>query len=89
MRESDALIPAEEERRRAFVYLPADATLPMPHDALGRSGESGRATNRLGRFDLLGVVGEGAYGTVYRAHDPQLDRHVALKVPHRMDRRAG
>ena len=60
-RESDASIPAEEERRRALVYLPADATLPMPHDALGRSGESGRTTNRLGRFELLGVVGEGAY----------------------------
>ncbi len=34
----------------------------------------------LGRFELLGVLGEGAFGRVIRAYDPQLDRLVALKV---------
>lgn len=37
----------------------------------------------LGRFQVLQVLGEGAFGTVYQAHDPQLDRDVALKVPRR------
>jgi tetratricopeptide (TPR) repeat protein/tRNA A-37 threonylcarbamoyl transferase component Bud32 len=36
---------------------------------------------RLGRFDLMEVVGTGAHGTVYRARDRDLDRSVALKVP--------
>ena len=38
-------------------------------------------TRRLGRFELLAVVGRGSFGTVYRAWDPQLDRVVAVKVP--------
>jgi len=37
---------------------------------------------RLGRFEIRGKLGSGAFGTVFRAHDPQLDREVALKVPH-------
>jgi len=36
----------------------------------------------LGRFELEESVGSGAFGTVYRARDPQLDRHVAIKIPH-------
>jgi WD40 repeat protein len=38
--------------------------------------------DRLGRFLLRARIGSGAYGTVYRAYDPRLDREVALKVPH-------
>jgi WD40 repeat protein len=36
---------------------------------------------KLGRFDLLGQLGVGAFGTVYKARDPELDRVVAIKVP--------
>jgi WD40 repeat protein len=33
------------------------------------------------RFEVLVEVGSGAFGTVYKARDPQLDRVVALKLP--------
>jgi serine/threonine protein kinase/tetratricopeptide (TPR) repeat protein len=36
---------------------------------------------RLGQFELLNEVGQGAFGTVYRARDTQLERIVAVKVP--------
>jgi tRNA A-37 threonylcarbamoyl transferase component Bud32 len=36
---------------------------------------------KLGRFEIRARLGSGAFGTVYRAHDPTLDRAVALKVP--------
>src|SRR2546421_3295130 len=39
------------------------------------------AGQSLGRFTLLDTIGQGGFGTVYRARDPELDRTVALKVP--------
>lgn len=33
-----------------------------------------------GRFEVLGRLGQGAMGTVYRARDPELDRELAVKV---------
>jgi len=37
----------------------------------------------IGRFQILGKIGEGAFGQVFKAHDPQLDRDVAIKLPRR------
>jgi len=38
------------------------------------------AARCIDRFQLLRTLGRGAQGTVYLAHDPQLDRRVAIKT---------
>ncbi|MEO8802039.1 MAG: serine/threonine-protein kinase [Rudaea sp.] len=37
---------------------------------------------RWGALEVEAMIGEGSYGNVYRAFDPWLDRHVALKLAH-------
>lgn len=43
-------------------------------------GLFGRMPRTIGRYRIAGRVGEGAMGAVYAAHDPELDRPVAIKV---------
>ena len=45
--------------------------------------ESGSAHRTLGHFQLLHQVGIGAFGSVWRAQDTELDRIVAVKIPRR------
>lgn len=35
---------------------------------------------KLGKYAILGVAGKGGMGTVYVAHDPVIDRKVAIKL---------
>jgi tRNA A-37 threonylcarbamoyl transferase component Bud32 len=45
------------------------------------TGWEGKNGHKLGKYELLDTAGQGAFGTVYKARDPELDRVVAVKVP--------
>jgi serine/threonine protein kinase len=38
------------------------------------------AGSRLGPYEIVALIGAGGMGEVYRARDPKLNRHVALKI---------
>src|SRR6202140_3370224 len=38
------------------------------------------AGDHLGPYEILAPIGAGGMGEVYRAHDPRLNRDVAIKV---------
>ncbi len=50
---------------------PKEASTPIP---------VGESLSRLGRYQIIQLLGKGGMGTVYKGLDPMLDRSVALKT---------
>jgi eukaryotic-like serine/threonine-protein kinase len=47
----------------------------------GSSGSSDGDPSTIGRYRIIHRLGQGGFGRVYLAHDDDLDRAVAIKVP--------
>jgi WD40 repeat protein/tRNA A-37 threonylcarbamoyl transferase component Bud32 len=62
------------------VLCPACGSIFRVREA--RQTTTTEAMRPLGKFQLLERVGLGAFGAVWRARDTDLDRVVALKIPH-------
>ncbi len=62
------------------VATPSPTTLTLPADPPHPSEAPLREGAEVGRYVIRRLVGAGAMGSVYAAHDPELARPVAIKV---------
>ncbi len=73
---------------REFVDRMKHETRALEDTAPANRGELGFLTfshkagslGKLGDYDVLELIGKGGMGLVLRAHDPDLDREIAIKV---------
>jgi hypothetical protein len=64
---------------REIVCPSCGSSIQLQHSTTDWRSKDGE--RKLGKFEILGELGVGAFGTVYRARDPELDRIVALEIP--------
>ena len=79
-REVESLLASHEAAPDGFPGMPAIEGMESVSQAVPPSRKPLTRGARLGSFEILGPLGSGGMGEVYRAKDPRLGRDVAIKV---------
>lgn len=77
------VLPLSGGEAAATIAPPPPPTLDKP--STGITGQANKVARQLGgdfaeRYEILGILGEGGMGRVYRAKDRELNEVIAIKV---------
>ncbi len=76
---------SDDDRFQATrIFEPVAAALgEFAEEHSGSEFTASHAGAHIGRYQILGMLGAGGFGKVFLATDSELDRRVAIKLPHR------
>jgi HEAT repeat protein/tRNA A-37 threonylcarbamoyl transferase component Bud32 len=84
--ETDAAVPGKPVKStgKAYTIAVGASTLEMKNPAASTEGavqpKGGISKNTFGKFTVIKEIARGGMGIVYKVHDPDLRRDLALKV---------
>ena len=70
---------SDDDDRLDTLWIVGDDPQPDPGPAPAGLGGTLPVGTRLAEFEITGLIGQGGFGIVYRAHDHSLGRDVAIK----------
>jgi serine/threonine protein kinase len=83
LREPPSAVFATGNQPTEFEVIDPQQTVDEPGREHGAAVPVESTPTQIGRYRIEKVIGMGGFGVVYLAHDDQLSRPVAIKVPHR------
>jgi serine/threonine protein kinase len=81
----DDEIPMQNERNPSISNRSMENLDATQDPLLGREPNTAQSSRviptKIGRFVIRSLIGQGGFGQVYLAIDPEMDREVAIKIP--------